>query len=218
MGFIKFTRWFNRSEGVHPCSILFSSALLYRLYHLTSLTSCLLHCEIPGIHSIVHHFHVFWGSCCTDQLSLQLLHHYPLYFILSLTMPETYTLTPQAYALPILHSALHPSSTTIGLFLASASDITEVVPLQHINTSLSPYTELGLELATAYAEGKRLKIVGIYVAHESETKGLGRIGERILARVGGFGVVLNNERLGAGEGAFDVRLSPFSDIDVGNVR
>jgi hypothetical protein len=128
-------------------------------------------------------------------------------------MPETYTLSPQAYALSILHSALHPSSTTIGLFLASSSEITEVVPLQHINTNLSPYTELGLELATAYADGKGLKVVGIYVAHEAESKGLGRIGERILAKVGGFGVVLNNERLGAGEGAFDVRLLHLS-IDV----
>ena len=133
-------------------------------------------------------------------------------------MPETYTLTPTAYALPILHSALHPSSTTIGLFLASSSEITEVVPLQHINTSLSPYTELGLELASTYAEAKGLKVVGIYVAHEADSKGLGRIGERILAKVGGFGVVLNNERLGAGEGAFDVRISPFSHDIVGNVR
>jgi hypothetical protein len=58
-----------------------------------------------------------------------------------------------------------------------------------------------------------LKVVGIYVAHEAESKGLGRIGERILAKVGGFGVVLNNERLGAGEGAFDVRLLHLS-IDV----
>lgn len=116
----------------------------------------------------------------------------------------SYTLTPVAYALPILHSALHPSSTTTGLFLGSSTEITEVVPLQHINTSLSPYTELGLELASAYAEGKGLKIVGIYIAHEAEGKGLGRIGERILAKVGGFGVVLNNERLGAGKGAFDV--------------
>jgi hypothetical protein len=121
-------------------------------------------------------------------------------------MPEIYTLTSAAYALPILHSALHPSSTTIGLFLASSSEITEVVPLQHVNTNLSPYTELGLELASTYAEGKGLKVAGIYVAHEVETKGLGRIAERILAKVGGFGVVLNNERLGAGEGAFDVRL------------
>jgi len=129
-------------------------------------------------------------------------------------MPDTYTLSPIAYALPILHSALHPSSTTIGLFLASSSDITEVVPLQHVNTNLSPYTELGLELATTYADGKGLKIVGMYIAHESETKGLGRIGERILAKVGGFGVVLNNERLGAGEGAFDVCISPpFAILD-----
>jgi len=126
-------------------------------------------------------------------------------------MPDTYTLSPIAYALPILHSALHPSSTTIGLFLASSSDITEVIPLQHVNTNLSPYTELGLELATTYADGKGLKIVGMYIAHESDTKGLGRVGERILAKVGGFAVVLNNERLGAGEGAFDVRLSLTCD-------
>jgi hypothetical protein len=116
----------------------------------------------------------------------------------------SYTLSAQAYALPILHAALHPSSTCLGLFLGSSTEITEVVPLQHINTSLSPYTELGLELATTYAEGKGLKVLGMYIAHEAEAKGLGRVGERILAKVGGFGVVLNNERLEAGEGAFDV--------------
>ena len=122
-----------------------------------------------------------------------------------------YTLSARAYALPVLHAAAHPSSTTTGLFLGSATQITEALPLQHINTTLSPYTELGLELATTYAEGKGLKIVGMYIAHEADVKGLGRIGERILAKVGGFGVVINNERLGAGEGAFDVRLS-FSGL------
>jgi hypothetical protein len=119
----------------------------------------------------------------------------------------SYTLTPQAYAIPILHSALHPSSTTLGLFLATSTEITTSIPLQHINTSLSPYTELGLELATAYAESKGLKVVGMYIAHEDKVAGLGRVGEKILGKLGGgaFGCVLNNERLGAGEGAFDVR-------------
>jgi hypothetical protein len=135
-------------------------------------------------------------------------------------MPDTYTLTPLAYALPILHSAQYPSSTTLGLFLANGTDtdITDAIPLQHLNTSLSPYTELGLELVTAHAESKGLKVVGMYVAHENEkgqVAGLGRIGEKILTKLGagaggfGVGLVLNNERLGNEEGAFDVRAAPL---------
>lgn len=152
------------------------------------------------------------GSLGTDQLDIppHLLSILALYYT-TITMPDpspSYVLTPQAYALPILHSALHPSSTTIGLFLASSTnEITTSIPLQHINTSLTPYTELGLELATVYAESRGLEVVGIYIAHEDKVAGLGRVGEKILGKLGvaAFGAVLNNERLATGEGAFDVR-------------
>lgn len=61
--------------------------------------------------------------------------------------------------------------------------MTDAIPLQHVNTSLSPYTELGLEMITKHAEQRGLRVVGLYIAKESEEAGLGRTGERILAKL-----------------------------------
>lgn len=129
----------------------------------------------------------------------------------------SYTLSPAAYAIPILHSALHPSSSTTGLFLSSSPassaeiTITHAIPLQHHNISLTPYTELGLELATAHAESKGARVVGMYICHEGDGGGLGRVGEKLLAKLkegyaGAFGLVLDNAKLANGEGAFNVSL------------
>jgi hypothetical protein len=136
-------------------------------------------------------------------------------------MSDSYTLTPQVYALPILHAAQHSSSTTTGLFLAPSTSgsstptqITNTIPLQHLHTSLTPYTELGLELATTYAEREGMRVMGMYICHGDESvSGLGRVGEKLLAKLkegqeGVFGLVLDNEKLAAGEGAFNV--SPTS--------
>lgn len=153
----------------------------------------------------------------------------------------TYTLSPEAYALPLLHAALHPSSTVTGLFLSPLSsnpssasaavpdaasptlnnkqdggtssnavpqqadeiNITHSIPLQHTYTSLTPYTEIGLELAQAYAEDQGLRVVGMYVARGDDAapkagEGLGRIGERMLGVLregwqGAFGLLVSQE-------------------------
>lgn len=61
-------------------------------------------------------------------------------------------------------------------------EVTEVVPLQHVHTTLSPYTELGLEMVDKYAEGKGMRVVGMYIAREGG-EGLGRTGEKILGKL-----------------------------------
>lgn len=95
----------------------------------------------------------------------------------------SYTLSPQAYALPILHAAAHPSSTVLGLLLASGSEITDALPLVHRYTSLSPTTELGLALARAHADKEGKRVVGVYVAL-GEGEGLGRAGGAVLKSLG----------------------------------
>lgn len=117
---------------------------------------------------------------------------YVSHFLRKMSGPSTsYTLSATAYAIPILHAAQHPSSTTTGLLLGPSSSsststpqvsITDAIPLQHVNTSLSPYTELGLEMVDKYAESKGMRVVGLYVARESG-EGLGRTGERLLAKL-----------------------------------
>jgi hypothetical protein len=99
----------------------------------------------------------------------------------------TYTLTSEAYTIPLLHAAAHLGHTVLGLLLSSSTstDIlsTTAIPLQHMYTSLSPMTELGLEMVSLYAEEKGLRIVGVYVARDGPDEGLGRIGEQILALI-----------------------------------
>lgn len=96
----------------------------------------------------------------------------------------TYTLTPLAYALPLLHAARHTSSTVLGLLLGSVAAnevvIDDAIPLLHNYTFLSPMAEVGLSLAQEEAKRQGSKVVGVYVVHEMEVSGLGRAGERIL--------------------------------------
>ena len=118
----------------------------------------------------------------------------------------TFTLTPLAYTLPLLHAARH-LSTVLGIFLgrsspspsssSSASEIIieDAIPLIHHYTSLSPMTEVALEMAELYAEERGLSVVGVYLAPESAT-GLGRVGEKVLGAIrekfdGAFGMVVN---------------------------
>jgi hypothetical protein len=56
-------------------------------------------------------------------------------------------------------------------------------------------------------------VVGIYICHEGDGGGLGRVGEKLLLKLkegygAAFGLVLDNTKLGNGEGAFNVCLSP----------
>jgi len=114
--------------------------------------------------------------------------------------PYAFTLTPLAYTIPILHAA-HHLSTVLGVFLGRVSPssskviIEEAIPLIHHYTSLSPMTEIALELAEAYAQEKGLRVVGMYLAPASGT-GLGRVGEKVLGALrerfdGAFGMAVS---------------------------
>ncbi|WVF67571.1 hypothetical protein IAT40_002329 [Kwoniella sp. CBS 6097] len=137
------------------------------------------------------------------------------------TSKYTYSLTSLSYTLPILHAARYPSSTVIGVFLSSATtnaststieveiEVDEAIPLIHQHTTLSPITEASLSLVEEYAKSNRKRIVGIYVARATEHggSGLGRSGERILRALKEssddvFGLLLDNEKLAAGEAAY----------------
>ncbi len=110
-----------------------------------------------------------------------------------------YTVSPQAYILPLLHAARH-LTTVLGIFLGQVSSseilIAEAIPLIHNYTSLSIMTEIALEMAEVYAEDKGMKVIGMYLAQESGT-GLGRVGERVLGAirerfVGAFAMVVGS--------------------------
>ena len=115
--------------------------------------------------------------------------------------PFTYTLTAQAYTIPLLHAA-HHLSTVLGIFLGSIPStstshivIEDAIPLIHHYTSLTPMTEIALELADAYARERGLQVVGMYLAPENGT-GLGRVGEKVLLALkerfeGSFGMVVS---------------------------
>jgi hypothetical protein len=107
----------------------------------------------------------------------------------------TYTLSPTAYALPLLHAAGHPSSSVQGVFLADTSsastassttgsgrrplEIVDAVPLIHAEATLTPIIEAGLEIVKAYADKKGLTIVGMYEV--SEGVALSRAARAFLA-------------------------------------
>lgn len=100
-------------------------------------------------------------------------------------MPSySYSITPTAYSLPILHAAAQPSSTVIGVLLSSSSPqdskqvVDDAVPILHHYTSLSPMMEAGLSIVGKYAEINRKRIVGVYVARD-EGNGLPRAVERV---------------------------------------
>ncbi|WWC71477.1 uncharacterized protein I206_105435 [Kwoniella pini CBS 10737] len=137
-----------------------------------------------------------------------------------------YKLNSISYTIPILHSALHPSSTILGIFLASIPsssslssekekeeeekiiEIDEVIPLIHIYTNLSPITEIGLSLINEYCKLKNKKIVGIYLAKEfDDSITLNKTSEKILNVLkenfnGIFALVLNNDKLSKGQFAY----------------
>lgn len=125
---------------------------------------------------------------------------------------HSYTITPVAYAIPLLHAAQHTASSILGLFLGrpsasspSAVEIIDAVPLLHTRVSLSPMTELGLELVAEHAKSAGMQVVGLYTAG-SENKGaeLGRVGEQVLAALksefaGAFAFVVSIPRTVAGK-------------------
>jgi len=75
-------------------------------------------------------------------------------------------------------------------------------------------------MVRTYAEGRGLRVVGVWIAHEGVPGaggkvglegGMGRVGERILGVVRGFeegcfGMVVDNERLASGKAAYTIYL------------
>jgi hypothetical protein len=121
----------------------------------------------------------------------------------------TYTLTPAAFAIPILHAARYSSSTVTGVLLGrtpatSSSDpssskteifVEDAVPLLHHYTSLSAMMEVALDLVQEYAGAKGWRVVGYYEARE-DGEGMSRQGERVLRALraewdGVFGLVVS---------------------------
>ncbi|OWZ37644.1 hypothetical protein C351_04510 [Cryptococcus neoformans c8] len=128
-------------------------------------------------------------------------------------MPSySYSITPTAYSLPILHAAAQPSSTVIGVLLSSSSPqdskqvVDDAVPILHHYTSLSPMMEAGLSIVGKYAEINRKGIVGVYVARD-EGNGLPRAVERVWKILresfeGAFALAIDNGKLAAGQPAY----------------
>jgi hypothetical protein len=115
---------------------------------------------------------------------------------------HSYTLSAHAYSLPLLHAARYTSNTVLGIFLGTIDPstrsitVSSAIPLLHHYTSLSPVAEAGISLIQAEAERVGKKLVGLYVAHEGPTSGLGRVGERVLEGLredfdGAFGLVVS---------------------------
>lgn len=103
-------------------------------------------------------------------------------------MSSSWTLEPEAYALPLLHAAKHPSASVNGLFIGSSSSktITKAIPLHHLPQSLqySFAQELSFELVAKHVEslGGGLEIVGYYQANERlDDDALSQRGEKVLA-------------------------------------
>jgi hypothetical protein len=120
----------------------------------------------------------------------------------------TYTLSPTAFAIPILHAARYSSSTVTGVLLgrtpATSSTpssskpevvVEDAVPLLHHYTSLSAMMEVALDLVQEYAGAKGWRVVGYYEARE-DGEGMSRQGERVLRALraewdGVFGLVVS---------------------------
>ncbi|KAH8825329.1 hypothetical protein DL96DRAFT_1612808 [Flagelloscypha sp. PMI_526] len=98
-------------------------------------------------------------------------------------MSPSYTLASPAYLKIILHCAKHPHRTVNGHRLGQV-DILDSVPLLHNWTSLSPMMEIGLDLATRYAESRSLHVVGYYQASERlDATALAPVGEKVASKI-----------------------------------
>ncbi|KAJ1675049.1 hypothetical protein EV182_002034 [Spiromyces aspiralis] len=85
-----------------------------------------------------------------------------------------YTISTQAYAKAVLHSAKYHDSTVHGILLsdpasssATAIRVIDAVPVAHLWTDLSPMFEVALQQIQLYAKERKLQIGGYYVAYES---------------------------------------------------
>jgi len=100
-----------------------------------------------------------------------------------------YVLSHKAYLSLLLHAAKHPHKSVNGVLLGKSTgadivDVVTTVPLLHAWTSLSPMMEIGLDLATSFAEDQGLQLVGYYQAsHKLNESSFGPVGERMLANL-----------------------------------
>ncbi|KAJ2727000.1 hypothetical protein GGI07_000117 [Coemansia sp. Benny D115] len=82
-----------------------------------------------------------------------------------------YTVSSQAYAKAILHSAKYPWATVHGLFLSEKKDnkfrLVDAIPLAHNWTQLTPMFDVALQQVSIYAKSKGLVIGGYYTAYEN---------------------------------------------------
>jgi len=100
-----------------------------------------------------------------------------------------YVLSHKVYLSLLLHAAKHPHKPVNGVLLgksgsADTVDVVATVPLVHAWTSLSPMMEIGLDLATSFAEAQGLRLVGYYQASPKlNESSFGPVGERMLTNL-----------------------------------
>ncbi|KAF8174266.1 hypothetical protein BJ912DRAFT_990623 [Pholiota molesta] len=126
---------------------------------------------------------------------------------------SSYTIAPEAYYKIYFHAAKHPHTPVNGILLGTREaatrtvTISDAVPLLHHWTSLSPMMEIGLDLATQFAEASGVKVVGYYQASERvDDTSLAPVGERVAGSVkakfeDAIAFVIDNQKLGTSESA-----------------
>ncbi|KXN83109.1 Protein BZZ1 [Leucoagaricus sp. SymC.cos] len=104
-------------------------------------------------------------------------------------MATKYTIAGPAYIKLFFHLSKHSHQRVNGVLIGKETldggvEATDAVPLLHHWTSLSPMTEIGLDLAGQYADSLGLQVVGYYQACERvEDTALFPVGERIVTRI-----------------------------------
>ncbi|KDE08456.1 hypothetical protein MVLG_01238 [Microbotryum lychnidis-dioicae p1A1 Lamole] len=93
----------------------------------------------------------------------------------STSTPTSYTLSPLAYLKLVLHASKYTSCSVCGLLVGSTSSssssalttITDIIPLLHQWTTLSPMMEAALQMADLHLQSKRTEttFVGLYLAN-----------------------------------------------------
>ncbi|KAG8903357.1 hypothetical protein FRC01_009226 [Tulasnella sp. 417] len=131
----------------------------------------------------------------------------------------SFNLQEKAYLKFFLHAAKHPHASVSGVFLGRRRavegneeiwDVVDAVPLCHHWTSLSPMTEVGLELATIYAKETEARVVGYYHASGwAQAVALPAHGHHILQSLTrefplAFALVFNAAKLSTDSAAIDV--------------
>lgn len=99
------------------------------------------------------------------------------------------SISSSAYSIPILHAARYPSNTVLGLLIGTSSSgsivVEDAIPLVHRYTSLSPTTELGIDLVRARVSKEGKAIVGVYVAHDGDSRAADAVLRAIRTEVPG---------------------------------